>query len=148
MAAQIREPVAREETDPHDGVTLWPLGAYLLIAATIVAGMVVVSWLLGERKRERATGEIYESGIVPTGSARNRFSVQFYLVAMIFLIFDVEVVYLLAWAVAARDVGWAGYVEILVFAGVLVAAWAYLWRVGALSWGPVRRAAALIGRPR
>jgi NADH-quinone oxidoreductase subunit A len=121
-------------------MTLWPLGAYLAAVLTIVGGMVGLSWVLGERRRDRATGEPYESGIVSTGSARTRFPVRFYLVAMFFLIFDVEAVYLLAWAVAARDVGWLGYVEILVFVGVLIAAWAYLWRVGALDWGPSRRA--------
>lgn len=127
-------------------MTLWPLVAYLAAVVTIVGGMVGLSWVLGERRRERATPEPYESGIVSTGSARTRFPIQFYLVAMIFLIFDLEAVYLFAWAVAARDVGWLGYVEILVFVGVLLAAWAYLWRVGALDWGPSRRHAALRGR--
>ena len=124
-------------------MTLWPLVAYLAAVVTIVGGMVGLSWVLGERRRERATPEPYESGIVSTGSARTRFPIHFYLVAMIFLIFDLEAVYLFAWAVAARDVGWLGYVEILVFVGVLLAAWAYLWRVGALDWGPSRRHAAL-----
>lgn len=127
-------------------MTLWPLGAYLAAVLTIVGGMVGLSWVLGERRRERATTEPYESGIVSTGSARARFPIHFYLVAMIFLIFDLEAVYLFAWAVAARDVGWLGYVEILVFVGVLLAAWAYLWRVGALDWGPSRHRAELRGR--
>jgi NADH-quinone oxidoreductase subunit A len=129
-------------------MTLWPLGAYLAAVLIIVGGMVGLSWVLGERRRERATSEPYESGVVSTGSARARFPIHFYLVAMIFLIFDLEVVYLFAWAVAARDVGWLGYGEILVFVGVLLAAWAYLWRVGALDWGPTRRHAALPERRR
>jgi NADH-quinone oxidoreductase subunit A len=127
-------------------VTLWPLGAFLVAVLVVVGGMVGVSWALGERRRERATGEVYESGVLPTGSAHARFSIHFYLVAMIFLVFDLEAVYLLAWAVAARDVGWTGYVEILVFVAVLIAAWAYLLRVGALDWGPRRRAGAAAER--
>jgi NADH-quinone oxidoreductase subunit A len=74
-----------------------------------------------------------------TGSARARHPIQFYLVAMFFVIFDLEAVFLLAWAVAAEEVGWLGYFEILVFVGILVAAWAYLWRIGALDWGTSKR---------
>ena len=114
---------------------LWPLAVYGLLVIVLVTGMIGLSALLGERHRERATGEPYESGIVSTGSARVRLSVTFYLVAMCFVIFDLEAVYLFAWAVAARELGWAGYAEVLVFVGVLVAALAYLWRRGALDWG-------------
>jgi NADH-quinone oxidoreductase subunit A len=115
---------------------LWPLAVYGLLVILIVAGMIGISALLGQRHTERATGEPYESGIVSTGSARVRLSVSFYLVAMFFVIFDLEAVYLFAWAVAARELGWAGYAEVLVFVGILVAALAYLWRRGALDWRP------------
>jgi NADH-quinone oxidoreductase subunit A len=64
--------------------------------------------------------------------------VKFYLVAMFFVIFDLETVFIFAWAIAFRDVGWVGYIDILVFVGVLVAALVYLWRLGALNWGPPR----------
>ncbi len=124
-----------------DGVTLWPLGVYFAAVLVVVGSMIGISYLLGERHRERATGEPYESGIVSTGSARVRFSAHFYLIAMFFVIFDLEAVFLFAWAVAAEEAGWLGYAEILVFVGVLVAAWAYLWRVGALEWGSSRRRA-------
>lgn len=115
---------------------LWPLVVYIGAVFILVAGMMGLSYVLGERHRERATGEPYESGILTTGSARLRLSAQFYLIAMFFVIFDLEVLFILAWAVAVRELGWAGYVEVLVFIGVLMAALAYLWRVGALEWGP------------
>jgi NADH-quinone oxidoreductase subunit A len=94
-----------------------------------------LSYVLGQRHSERATGDVYEGGIVSTGSARVRLSVKFYLVAMFFVIFDLEAVFLFAWAVAARELGWAGYAEALVFVVILVAALVYLWRSGALDWG-------------
>ncbi len=114
---------------------LWPLVVYFIAVILLVAGMLVVSYLLGQRHRARAMIEPYESGIVSTGSARLRFSAQFYLMAMLFVIFDLEAVFIFAWAVAFRELGWAGYVGVLVFIGVLVAALIYAWRLGALDWG-------------
>jgi NADH-quinone oxidoreductase subunit A len=113
---------------------LWPLGVYFVAVAVLIGGMMGLSYVLGERHRDRATGEPYESGIVSTGSARQRFSVKFYLIAMFFVVFDLESVFIFAWAVAARELGWAGYIEVLVFIGVLVATLIYLWREGALEW--------------
>lgn len=101
-----------------------------------VASMLLLSTFLGERHEGRETGEPYESGIPITGSARTPYSAQFYLVAVFFLVFDLEAVFLFAWAVAAVELGWSGYVEVLVFIGVLLAALVYLWREGALDWGP------------
>jgi NADH-quinone oxidoreductase subunit A len=89
---------------------------------------------LGQRHSEPATGEPYEGGIVSEGSARVRFSARYYLVAMFFVVFDLEAVFLFAWAVAARELGWAGYFEVLLFVAVLVASLIYLWKVGALDW--------------
>ncbi len=117
---------------------LWPLVLYFGVVLILVAGMIGVSYVLGERHRDRATGDPYESGIVSTGSARLRISVRFYLVAMFFVVFDLEAVFIFAWAVALREVGWSGYIEALVFIGVLVATLVYLWREGALDWGPAR----------
>lgn len=114
----------------------WPLGIYLAAILFLIATMLVLSYLLGQRHRDSATGSPFESGIVSEGSARVRLSAKFYLVAMFFVIFDLEAVFLFAWAVAARELGWTGYFEILVFVGVLVAALIYLWRIGALDWAP------------
>ena len=114
---------------------LWPLAVYFVCVLGLVGVMVGLSYILGQRHRELATGDPYESGIVGAGSARLRLSAKFYLLAMFFVIFDLEVVFLVAWAVAVRELGWAGYVEALIFIGVLGVALAYLWRIGALDWG-------------
>jgi NADH-quinone oxidoreductase subunit A len=105
----------------------------------LVAGMLAVSYVLGQRHDERATGQPYESGILSEGSARVPVSAKFYLVAMFFVIFDLETIFIFAWAIAARELGWVGYWEILVFIAILLAALAYLWRLGALDWSPSRR---------
>lgn len=118
------------------GSTLWPLGVYVLLVVALVCAMVGVSWLLGERHRERATGEPYESGIAATGSARMPFSIHFYLIAVFFVIFDLEAVFLVAWSVVVEEAGWQGFVEMAIFVGILLAALLYLWRLGALDWGP------------
>jgi NADH-quinone oxidoreductase subunit A len=113
---------------------LWPLVAYFAFVVVLVAAVLIVSCLLGQRHSEPATGEPYEGGIVSEGSARVRFSVRYYMVAMFFVVFDLEAVFLFAWAVTARELGWVGYCEVVLFVGVLVAALIYLWRVGALDW--------------
>ncbi len=118
---------------------LWPLGIYFLAVVALVVGMLVVSWLLGERHDDPATGAPYESGIVSQGSARVRLSAKFYLIAMFFVIFDLEAVFIFAWAVAGRELGWAGYWEMVVFVGVLAIVLGYLWRVGALDWNVIQR---------
>lgn len=117
-----------------NAVPLWPVIIYFAAVLVIVAGMLA-SFVLGQRHRGRETGEPYESGIMTTGSARVRLSANFYVVAMLFVIFDLEAVFLIAWAIAWREVGWLGYVEVLIFTGVLAAALVYIWRLGALDWG-------------
>lgn len=117
----------------------WTLGVYFVLVLALVAAMLTLSYLLGQRHSEPATGTPYEGGIASAGSARVRFSAKFYLVAMFFVIFDVEAVFLFAWAVAARTLGWHAYWEVVVFIAILVAALIYLWRIGALDWGEVRR---------
>lgn len=113
---------------------LWPLATYLVIVLALVVAMLGLSFVLGQRHHERATDSPYESGILSQGSARVRLPVQFYLVAMFFVIFDLEAVFLFAWAVAVRETGWSGYAEAFVFIAVLLATLVYLWRVGALDW--------------
>ena len=113
--------------------TLWPLVVYFFAVVALVTAMIVISIFLGERHKERTTGEPYESGIIATTSARIHFDVRFYLVAVFFVIFDLEAIFIFAWAVALRELGWAGYVEILIFIGILVAALVYLWRIGGLE---------------
>ncbi len=117
---------------------LWPLVVYFAAILALVGIMIALSWLLGQRRHDRPTGEPYESGVRSTGSARLRLSVNFYLVAVFFVIFDLESAFLFAWAVCIRQAGWTGYVESLIFIGILVAALAYLWRERALDWGTGR----------
>jgi len=123
---------------------LWPLVLYSAVVIVSIAGLLLMSYVLGGRQRGPATGEPYESGIVNVGTGRLRFPVRFYLLAVLFVIFDLEAVYIFAWAVAAREAGWAGYIEILIFIGILAAALAYLWRVGALD---LARSLPKRGRP-
>jgi NADH-quinone oxidoreductase subunit A len=113
---------------------LWPLVLYSFLVTTLAGVMILISYFLGEKHRERVTAEPYESGIVGTETARLRFSVKFYLIAMFFVIFDVESIFVFAWAIAFRQVGWPGYIAVLIFIVVLVIALAYLWRAGALDW--------------
>ncbi len=113
---------------------LWPLIIYFAAVLVVVGVMLGLPNLLGQRSRGKATVEPFESGIVPVGDTKIRFSVQFYLIAIFFVIFDLEAVYLFAWAVAFRESGWAGFIEIVVFIFVLIAALAYLWLIGALDW--------------
>jgi NADH-quinone oxidoreductase subunit A len=114
----------------------WPLLLFAGLVVVTVSAMLLLSTFLGERHEGRETGEPYESGMPTTGTARTPYPAQFYLVAVFFLIFDLEAVFLFAWAVAAEELGWRGYVEALVFIGVLLAALVYLWKEGALDWGP------------
>lgn len=120
---------------------LWPLILYFVVIVALVAAMLGSSFALGTRHTDEAKLDPFESGIVGVGSARLRFPAKFYLVAMLFVIFDLETVFIFAWAIAFRFVGWAGYIEVLVFVTILLAALTYLWRVGALDWGPRRRQA-------
>jgi NADH-quinone oxidoreductase subunit A len=118
---------------------MWTLIVYFVLVLLIVGGMLTVSYLLGQHHSEPATDAPYESGILSAGSAQVRLSAKFYLIAMFFVIFDLEAVFLFAWAVAARSLGWPAFWEAVIFVGVLVAALVYLWRVGALDWNLVRK---------
>ena len=112
---------------------LWALAVYFGAVIALVASMLGVSYVLGERHREPETVRPYEGGIASEGSARVRLAARFYLFATFFVVFDLEAVFLYAWAVSARQAGWTGYIEILIFTAVLLAALLWLWRVGALE---------------
>lgn len=115
------------------------LGIYAAMVLGLCATMLGLSAALGGRTRlSRAGAEPYESGIVATGGARYRMSSRFYLMAMFFVIFDLEAAYVFVWAVSAREAGWTGYVEMLVFLALLLLALAWLWKRGALDWNRPR----------
>jgi NADH-quinone oxidoreductase subunit A len=114
----------------------WPFIVYGAFVLALMLLIISLSYFLGQRHADRATGQPYESGIVETGSARLRFSAQFYLVAMIFVIFDIEVVFIVLWALAFKELGWSGYFSICIFIGLLFAVLIYEWSIGALDFGP------------
>jgi NADH-quinone oxidoreductase subunit A len=120
---------------------IWQICIYGLAVGFVILVMLGLPPLLGERhwkkserRSESATAIPYESGIRPTGSAQVRPPVQYYLIAMFFVIFDVEAAYLYAWAVAVPETGWLGFVEVTIFVAILLASLAYLWLTGALDW--------------
>ncbi|HEX5168426.1 MAG TPA: NADH-quinone oxidoreductase subunit A [Cyclobacteriaceae bacterium] len=119
-----------------DNTVLWPLLVYGAIVFSLVGAILGLSFFLGQHHKERATNEPYEGGILSAGSARLRFSSQFYLIAMLFVIFDVETIFIFSWAIAFRELGWVGYTGVVVFVILLFIVLIYEWRNGALNFGP------------
>jgi len=117
----------------------WSLGAFLIGIAAICAFMLFVPVWLGGRNWGRAKNDPFESGVVSVGGARMRLSAKFYLTAMFFVIFDVEALFLYAWAVCVREAGWTGFIEVSIFVAVLLVGLVYIWRLGALEWAPEGR---------
>jgi NADH-quinone oxidoreductase subunit A len=113
----------------------FPLLILFALAGAVVLALLFVAQNVGPRSMTPVKAEPFESGNPPTGDAHMRFSVRFYLVAMLFLIFDLEVVFLYPWAMALRDLGWNGFVQVLLFMALLLAGYIYVWRKGALDWG-------------
>jgi NADH-quinone oxidoreductase subunit A len=109
---------------------------YSIIVVVLLATILSLSYFLGQRHTANATDQPFESGILHTGSARLRFSAQFYLVAMLFVIFDVEAVFIMLWAVAFYELGWPGYIGISVFIILLLVVLIYEWSKGAFDFGP------------
>ena len=112
----------------------FPVLLQALVAMLLAAGLITVSYLLGKRVKNRVKDIPYESGIVPTGDARQRFSVKFYLVAMLFIVFDIEAIFLYPWAVVYRELLMPGFIEMLVFVILILSGFFYIWKKGALDW--------------
>jgi NADH-quinone oxidoreductase subunit A len=127
---------------PYPGLfTPWEPGflsliIYALLVFILVAALLFLSGWLGEKKREPEKPVPFECGIIPTGSARFRYPIPFYLVAAFFLIFDVEAVYIFSWAVAAEPLGWPGWLQMSFFIIILLISLFYIWEKGGLEWGP------------
>lgn len=111
-----------------------PLLIHVVIVGGIAIAIVVLSQLVGRHKWTAAKMSPYECGMLPTGDARQRFSVKFYLVAMLFILFDVEVVFLYPWAVILKELKMFGFWEMLVYIGVVLAGFFYIWKKGVLDW--------------
>ena len=124
---------------PNQPTEIWPLALFALLVMFLILAMLAVGWLLGQRKRVEATNDPYESGIVSVGSAQLKISVEFYLVAMFFVIFDLEAIFIFAYAVAFFELGWQGYISMMIFIGVLAIALVYGWLSGGLDWGAKKR---------
>ncbi|MBV9573873.1 MAG: NADH-quinone oxidoreductase subunit A [Acidobacteriales bacterium] len=112
-----------------------PLLIHFLLAAALAGAVVTLSWVIGYRRPTRAKVSPYECGITPVGDARGRFSVKFYLVAMLFILFDVEAVFLYPWAVILRQLKMYGFWEMLVYIGIVLVGFFYIWKEGVLDWG-------------
>jgi NADH-quinone oxidoreductase subunit A len=115
----------------------FPILVQAVIAMALAAGLLTVSYLLGKRVRNRVKDMPYESGIVPTGDARQRFSVKFYLVGMPFILFDIEAIFLYPWVVVYRELKLAGFIEMLIFVILILSGFFYIWKKGALDWSGV-----------
>ena len=107
---------------------------FLIVGVVFVAGGMIFAWLLRPSRPYPSKLATYECGEVPLGDTRVRFNVRFYVVALIFPIFDVEVVFLFPWAVVYKSLGWFAFIEMLVFLGILFVGYAYVWRKGDLDW--------------
>jgi len=117
-----------------------PFLIHILMAGGIAVAIILLSWLIGQRKPTRAKLSPYECGMTPVGDSRERFSVKFYLVAMLFILFDVEAVFIYPWAVILRELkalgqGLFGLMEMLVYIGIFLVGFFYVWKKGVLDWG-------------
>ena len=115
---------------------LWPFILFAVIVFSLIGIMIGLSYVLGERHNEKTTDEPYESGIPPTGDARLRFSSSFYLIAMFFVIFDLDAAFIMLWAVSFRELGLPGYIGIVIFIAILMVLLVYELSIGALDFGP------------
>lgn len=139
---QVLQRVGGYRVPMTDEASLWPFVVYTLAVLLLVATMLLLSWVLGQRRANVATNTPFESGVLPVGSSQLRLSVEFYLVAILFVIFDLETVFILAWAVAFFELGWSGFIAVAIFILLLVVALIYELSTGALNWGNKARAPA------
>ncbi len=113
-----------------------PLLIHFILVGILATVIVLLSWLIGFRRPTRAKLSPYECGMTPVGDTRERFSVRFYLVGMLFILFDVEAVFLYPWAVILRDLKMFGFWEMLVYIAIVLVGFFYVWKKGVLDWGP------------
>jgi NADH-quinone oxidoreductase subunit A len=120
-------------THTEDTILLWPFVVYAAVVVLLVSGILFISYFLGERHQEPETDEVYEGGIIATGTARLLFPVHFYTVALFFVIFDILAAFIIAWAIAVKSVGWPGYIGIVIFISVFATILFYIHSTGALD---------------
>jgi NADH-quinone oxidoreductase subunit A len=112
----------------------FPIVVQVVIAAVLAAALIAISYIFGKKVRNRVKDMPYESGMVPTGDARQRFSVKFYLVAMLFILFDIEAIFLYPWVVVYRELKMFAFIEMLIFVVLILSGFLYIWKKGALDW--------------
>ena len=112
----------------------FPILVQVLLGVVVATALVGLAFLIGHRVKNKTKDIPYECGVDPIGSARQRFSVHFYLVAVLFILFDIEAVFLFPWAISLQEIGSAGFISALLFVGVLALGLAYAWRRGVLDW--------------
>jgi NADH-quinone oxidoreductase subunit A len=117
----------------------FPILVQVVIAAVLASVLVGVTGLIGKRAKSPLKDTPYESGMAPIGSAQERFSVKFYLVGMIFILFDIEAVFLYPWVVVYRDLKLFGFFEMLIFVVLVLVGFFYVWKKGALDWSATKR---------
>lgn len=115
-------------------LTWFPVLLQAVLAMVIAAALVTLSFAIGRRLKNKVKDMPYECGIAPTGDARQRFSVKFYLVAMLFILFDIEAIFLYPWAVVFKQLKMFGFVEMLVFVVLILAGFFFVWKKGVLDW--------------
>ena len=116
--------------------TYFPVLVQALIALVVACALVALSYLIGKKVKNRVKDMPYECGIVPTGDARERFSVKFYLVAMLFILFDIEAIFLYPWVVIYKELKMFAFVEMLVFILLILVGFFFIWKKGVLDWSP------------
>ncbi len=121
----------------HPGI--FSLVLYALVVLVVIGAMIFLSAWLGEKRPGVEKQRAYESGVIPTGAARLHNPVPFYMVAIFFLLFDVEGAFIFSWAVASRELGWAGWLQMTFFILILLYGLVYIWKKGGLEWGPTSR---------
>jgi len=112
----------------------FPVVVQTVLAVLVAAALITISFALGKRVKDRVKDSPYECGMAPTGSARERFSVKFYLIAIVFILFDIEAVFLYPWAVVYRELKMFAFVEMLLFIVLILCGFFYVWKKGALDW--------------
>jgi NADH-quinone oxidoreductase subunit A len=116
-----------------------PLLMHLVVTGIIASAIVTLSWVIGQHKANRAKMSPYECGVEPVGDVRGRFSVKFYLVAMLFILFDVEAVFMYPWAILLRELKMFGFWEMMVYVAILLVGYVYIWKRGVLDWNKPTR---------
>jgi NADH-quinone oxidoreductase subunit A len=119
--------------------TYFPIGLVLLVALLLAIVMLAIAGLLGPRRYSQVKAAPFECGSTPVGTARERFGVKFYVVAILFIVFDIEAIFLFPWAVLFTELGWAGYVEMAIFVFTVVIGLVYVWKKGVIDWNESAR---------